>query len=388
MQVFKLCLKILKKNIRSLLIYIVLFLGISTIMASSASTEQNTDFSFTKSKARLAIISEESTPLTAGLQQELAKIAHLVALPDEIEALQDALYFRTVSYILRIPKGFSEKIMRGQPVKLHKTVIPNSYSNAYLDLSIDQYLNSARLYVEQIEDLSQEELVQFLQKDLAVETAVEIKTNDRQAAKQTYSQYFFNYLSYSLLSILILGLSALLLVFNNQDLQKRNACAPLSTANVNRQFVLAVLVFTVLTWLVMALLCLVFALKDGFTVNILYLLLNSFIFALCAASISYLIGTLVKSPNAIPAISNVVTLGLSFISGVFVPMELLGKQVLKFASFTPTYWYVTANNRLASLTKFNYTNLQPVFTSMLIQLGFALAFFAVALVLGKNRRLQ
>ena len=101
-------------------------------MASSASTEQNTDFSFTKSKARLAIISEESTPLTAGLQQELAKIAHLVALPDEIEALQDALYFRTVSYILRIPKGFSEKIMRGQPVKLHKTVIPNSYSNAYL----------------------------------------------------------------------------------------------------------------------------------------------------------------------------------------------------------------------------------------------------------------
>lgn len=387
MQVFELCLKILKKNIRSLLIYVVVFLGAAAIMASSATTEQVKDISFTKSKADIAFISEENTPLTTGLQQELAKIANFVELPNEIEALQDALYFRKVSYILRIPKGFSEKIMHGEHVQLQKTIVPNSYSTVYLDLSIDQYLNTARLYVEQIEDLSQEALVQYLKRDLAVETAVQVKA-DVKVAKQVYSNHFFNYLAYSLLSILILGLSALMLVFNNQDLQRRNACAPLSTANVNRQFVLAVLVFTVLTWLIMAMLCLAFTLKDGLTLNIFYLLLNSFVFALCAASISYLIGNLIKSPNSVPAISNVVTLGLSFISGVFVPLELLGSQVLKFASFTPTYWFVTANNRIASLTRFNYANLQPVFNSMLIQIGFALAFFAVALVLGKNRRLQ
>ena len=36
----------------------------------------------------------------------------------------------------------------------------------------------------------QEELVQFLQKDLAVETAVEIKTNDRQAAINSTANIF------------------------------------------------------------------------------------------------------------------------------------------------------------------------------------------------------
>lgn len=388
MQVFKLCLKILKKNILTLLIYVIVFLGVAAIMASSSASEQVKDASFKQSKANIALLCEENTPLTAGLKQELAKIAHFVELSDKTEALQDALYFRTVSYILRIPKGFSEKIMNGEQIQLQKTVIPNSFSNAYIDLTIDQYLNSARLYVEQIEDISQESLVQYLKQDLAANTAIELKINEKQAAHQSISNYFFNYLAFSILSILILGLSTLMLVFNNQDLQRRNACAPLSTTNFNRQFVLAVLVFTVLSWLIMAVLCLSFTLKYGININTFYLLLNSLVFATCAASIGYLIGNLVKSPNAIPAISNVITLGLSFISGVFVPIELLGSTVLKFASFTPTYWFVIANNHIASLTNFNYTSLQPVLASMLIQTGFAIAFFAAALVLGKHRRLQ
>ena len=58
--------------------------------------------------------------------------------------------FPEVSYILRVPEGFSERFMNGEQVQLEKTIVPDSFSNAYLDLKIDQYLNSARLYVEQM----------------------------------------------------------------------------------------------------------------------------------------------------------------------------------------------------------------------------------------------
>ena len=40
------------------------------------------------------------------LNRELSRVANFVELPDETEALQDALYFRTVTYILRVPEGF------------------------------------------------------------------------------------------------------------------------------------------------------------------------------------------------------------------------------------------------------------------------------------------
>jgi ABC-2 type transport system permease protein len=386
MQVFKLCLKILKKNIPSLSIYIVVFLGVAILMASFSTGEQHNNL-FSQSKTNLAFICEEDTPLIQGLKEELTKSANFIELPDETEALQDALYFRTVSYILRIPAGFSRSFMNGEDVQLEKTVVPNSFSNIYLDLSIDQYFNSARLYVEQMDNLSQESLVHHLKSDLSADTAVELKTNGDEPANHLFTHYFFNYLSYSLMAILILGMSALMLVFHDQDLQRRNNCSPLSAASFNRQFVLAVLVFTGLVWLIMVTLCLLFNLNNILNINTIYFVINSLVFAICAASISYLIGHLVNNANTIPAISNVVTMGLCFISGVFVPIELLGSTVQKIATFTPTYWFVAANNRIATITQFNYTNLQPVFTSMLIQLGFALAFFAIALVLGKKRRL-
>lgn len=388
MQVFKLCLKILRKNIPSMLIYIIIFLVISLILSSTMTNEQQQDTLFTQAKSNIAFISEENTPLINGFKQELGRVANFVELPDEHEALQDALYFRSVSYILRVPEGFTESFMQGENVQLEKTTVPNSISNTYIDLTIDKYFNTARLYVQQMENISQESLVRHLESDLAVGTSVELKTISDKPTNHTYANYYFNFLSYSLLSILILGMASLLLVFYNSDLKRRNACAPLSSGSVNLQFILAILVFTILSWLITIAVCLLFNFKNSLNMNTVYFIINSLAFAVCGAGISFLIGNLVKSPNAIPAISNVVTLGLCFISGVFVPMELLGTSVLKIASFTPTYWFVKANNQIAELTQFDLANLEPILSSMLIQLGFALAFFATALVINKKRRFQ
>lgn len=386
MQVFKLCLKILKKNLPSFCIYVVIFTGIATLMSMNMAREQN-DLVFTNSKVNLAFIAEENTPLVQGLKDELAKRASFVDLPDEKEALQDALFFRKVSYILRIPEGFSESFMQGGNVQLEKTVVPDSFSNTYLDLSIDQYFNAARLYTEQLENISQEELVQFLQADLNQTATVELQAGSALPVKRNFANQFFNYLAYSLMAILILGMSSLMLVFNQQGLRQRNACSPLSITAFNKQLILFALFFTVLTWAVMVTICLIISSRHSPGLTTVYFLLNSLVFSVCSASISYFIGLMVKKANVIPAISNVVTLGLSFISGVFVPMELLGEPVLKVASFTPTYWYVAANNQIANLNRFNLSTLQPVFNSLLVQLGFALAFFTVALTVAKKRKM-
>lgn len=88
-------------------------------------------------------------------------------------------------------------------MQLEKTIVPNSISNTYIDLSIDQYFNTARLYVQQMENISQESLVQYLKSDLAVGASVELKTVSVHPVNHNYANYYFNYLSYSLLSVLI-----------------------------------------------------------------------------------------------------------------------------------------------------------------------------------------
>ena len=75
MQVFKLCLRVLKKNIPSLLIYVVIFLAISLIMALAHTNEQE-DALFSPSKSNIAFLSAEETPLVRGLKEELGKVAN------------------------------------------------------------------------------------------------------------------------------------------------------------------------------------------------------------------------------------------------------------------------------------------------------------------------
>ena len=88
------------------------------------------------------------------------------------------------------------------------------------------------------------------------------------------------------------------------------------------------------------------------------------------------------------AAANVISLGCCFISGVFVPQEYLGDTVLSIAKFNPTYWYVKANDEISVLVNYNKENLMPIFISMLIVFGFAIAIYALTLVIIKQKRLS
>ncbi|MDF1495425.1 ABC transporter permease [Caproiciproducens sp. CPB-2] len=386
MPVFKLCMKIIQKNLSSMMIYVAVFLAVSTLLSLNSSKVRETGFS--QEKTDIAFLSEEDSPLIDGFQAELAKTASFVEVPDETEKLQDALFFRSVSYILRIPKGFTQSFMRGEDVRIEKTTVPNSVSNAYIDLNINQYFNTAALYVKTVPGITQEDLVRHLKADMEINTPVAMKADAQPDTDNGFSEYFFNYLAYALSSVLVLGVSAIMLVFNDRDLSRRNFCSPLSAGKINFQFILANLVFTVACWAVMVGFCFLLDYRNIMTRNTAYLVLNSFVFTLSMSGISFLIGNLLKERGAISAVCNVVSLGPCFISGVFVPQELLNSTVLKIASFTPTYWYVKANNRISSLASFSFSSLSEVYTAMLIEAGFAVAFFAVSMVVGKKKRMS
>jgi ABC-2 type transport system permease protein len=359
----------------------------SLVMSSSiAGAGQAENVSFTEKKVNVAFAGKEKSALIDGFKDELSKIANFVEIPDEYEALQDALYFRKVSYIIHVPEGFSEGFMRGENVRIEKTTVPDTADNVYVDLCIDKYFNTARLYVQNLKGISQELLVRYLKSDLTPAATVEMKIDGKENNNHTYANYYYNYLAYSLFSVIIFGMSIIILVFNNRDLKMRNNCSPLKTGSVNMQFILANLLFAVSAWFVMVLLCFLLNLKNSLSMNTVYFLLSSFVFVLCCCGLSFFIGNLVKSTGAISAVCNIVTLGFCFIGGVFVPQEFLGSFVLKIAGFTPTYWYIKANNEIAKLTEFGFRNVKPILSDLLIILGFGLAFFTAALVVVKKKR--
>lgn len=377
--------KIIKKNIPGLLIYILVFLGVSIIVSSTAANPQKAESNFMNKKADIAFISEENSPLVDGLRNELGKIANFIDLPDNKEALQDALFFRRVVYILHIPEGFTQKIMSGGEAYLEKTCVPDSASNAYIDLSVDKYLNAARFYVENMDNITQENLVEYLSDNLSKEAKVTMLPSPVKNGLNELA-YTYNYMAYSLSSVLILGMSAIIIALNNKDLRNRMSCSPVSETKTNLQLFLACLSFAGVSWLIQIILCFILDLNSVITMNTVFFIISSLVFTICGTAMGFLIGSIVKGSEAISAITNVVVLGSCFLSGVFVPAELLGKTTLKIASFTPVYWFVRANNQIAQLTRFDFSHLKPVVSDIAVIFCYALAFFALTLVIRKSRR--
>ena len=388
MQVYKAYFKIIKKNIGQLSIYLIIFLLFAIIFGKVSTSPKDTDFESTK--VNISIINkDENSKLISGLRDYLKENANIVDVGTSKEDLQDALFFREAEYIITIPKGFTKEILKGnKDINIEKTVIPNSTSEIYMDNLINRYLNTVKMYTSTIDNISQAKLVSNVNKDLSHTTDVKIKTYDNDYSNNASCANYYNFFAYSMFAVLILGISLVMISFNNKDLKRRNLASSLSMKNMNIQMVFANITYAVVVWFVMIIASFIMFKNYMFTINGLLSILNSFVFTLAALSISILISNLVTSRNALSAVVNVIALGSCFISGVFVPQQYLGDTVLSIAKFNPTYWYVKANDDIAILVNYSNENMRPIFMSMIIVLGFALAVYAVTLVVIKQKRLS
>lgn len=388
MQVYKAYFKIIKKNIGQLSIYLIIFLLFAIIFGKVSTSPKDTDFESTK--VNISIINkDENSKLISGLRDYLKENANIVDVGTSKEDLQDALFFREAEYIITIPKGFTKEILKGnKDINIEKTVIPNSTSEIYMDNLINRYLNTVKMYTSTIDNISQAKLVSNVNKDLSHTTDVKIKTYDNDYSNNASCANYYNFFAYSMFAVLILGISLVMISFNNKDLKRRNLASALSMKNMNIQMVFANITYALVVWFVMIIASFIMFKNYMFTINGLLSLLNSFVFTLAALIISILISNLVTSRNALSAVVNVIALGSCFISGVFVPQQYLGDTVLSIAKFNPTYWYVKANDDIAILVNYSNENMRPIFMSMIIVLGFALAVYAVTLVVIKQKRLS
>lgn len=383
MQVFKVYFQIIKKNIPMLMIYIVVFVGVS--MAFSASGQSTQVAEFTESKAPVAFINDDvDSTLIKGLVAYVGQKSRIVEVEDNQEALQDALFFRKAEYIIRIPAGFSESFMKGKPLALKETSIPNSTSGIYMEMVVNNFLSSAGHYVNYIDGITQEELIAKVTNDLARETEVVVSDYESGVANGSSMAYFFNFAAYPLTIILILGITSFMLVFNDSLKKKRTLCAPISHSRISLETLLANLAFTVIVWAIMFLASFMMLGRELLSLNGLLWGLNLFIIAVVGLSISFLVGSLIKNKNAQSAVANTASLGLAFLSGCFVPQALLNEAVLAVARFLPTYWYVRASDEIGKLKSFSWESLQPIVFSYLIQIGFAAALICFAIVITRQ----
>lgn len=384
MKVFKLYFKLLRKSIPTLLVYIGIFLLI-TIMFT-LSMKDTTSTIFEETKVRTAFINyDENSSLLREFKSYLGNSSEFIEIDEDIEGMQDALFFREVTYILTIPKGFTEDFLRGKDPSFKKYTVPDSATNHNVDMAVNNFLNTARVYRNNIENITEEALVEKITQDLDIQVNVDLYSGKVEKEDNSLQVFYYNYLVYAILSVLILGISSIMISFTDLDIRRRNYASPISLYSIQFQQILGHITFSLICVVLFAIIGSILNAQSPFEKTSMLFILNLTMFTLAALSIAYLVGSLTKSREITNGIANVLGLGMSFVSGVFVPMEFLGETTIQIAKFTPAYWYTTANSAIGNLSNFTWEHLLPIYSNMLIQLGFALAIFTISMVINKKK---
>lgn len=379
MIVFSTFWRIVKKYKGTILLYTVMLIMFGGINLTSNSTNDM----FTPTKPNIFIVNKDSNMgLTKNLINYLKKNTNVVSLEDDEEKINDALFYRDISYVIYIPKNYSKDVLDKKDVTID-IKSSKDYTSSLTEMMLDKYLNVQSNLVNITNN--QDELVNMINNTLDVNSEVVVSSKLDNSYLNRVSRYF-NFGSYSLLAVIIFIVTLVINSFKENTINKRIIVSSFNYKKHNSMLMLSSFVYSLIVWVLFSLLSVILLGKDMISLRGILYFVNTFMFVMPTLSFGILISTLVNNKDSIGGIVNVVGLGSAFLCGAFIPTEYLPKIVLSIAHLFPAYYFIDSNNLLSSMEIINFSNLIPVFINYFVLIIFMLIFIVVNNYVLKKKR--
>jgi|GEM_PF-5719460 len=388
MNIFKIYSKIVSKNYLTISIYI----GIATVIAVVAYgfPEAKNDAEFSMEKPKVTVINEDGDfDIIHGFQQSLQQYVEVVTLDYDV-SIEDALFYREVDYVIKIPVGFSEDIYAGIQGKLERLEGQDvsSYSGVYLDNVVSNYFDIWLAYEKLFPELPKEEILIYVMSDLRKEAEVIMLSSRSDRGVQKRMSGLFNMLSYACLTGVIVSVGVTMGAFSKKEIKWKLLYAPVNKLSFYSQMIIASLGLSTNIWGIGVIVSFAVFRRNMLSNLGLFLIGNYYIFSLCSLSIAFLVFHLLEERLLIIGAANFIAVGMSFLGGVMVPQDMFNNQAIAIGNFVPVYWYVKANNIARDAAEITVATLKEVSYPVLMQVGFTAAALSVALVIAKQKVME
>lgn len=379
MTVFKTFFRIVNKLKPTIILYTALLIIFGAVNMKTSDNNIN----FVNSKPDILIINQDvNKGLTKNLIDYMKKNSNIMKVENNEEKINDALFYREVSYVIYIPKDYRKNVLLGKNPKLDikKT---DEYDAHLSEMMLKRYIKLQNIYNK--EAGSEDELITLINDN--INDDVNIKITSKVDTSKTYNiVYYFNFASYSILAIIIYIVCLVLCSFKEESISKRINISSINYKSHNNKILLASIVFSSIVWLLFVIIGVTIVGDIMFSIRGLISIINSFIFTFCALTLSILISSLTNNKNAISGIVNVIALGSAFLCGAFVPAEYLPSSVLNFAHILPAYYYINSNDLLKNIDVINISSMQPIIINMIIIIIFSILFIILNNIVTRKKR--
>ena len=379
MTVFKTFFRIVNKLKPTIILYTALLIIFGAVNMKTSDNNIN----FVNSKPDILIINQDvNKGLTKNLIDYMKKNSNIMKVENNEEKINDALFYREVSYVIYIPKDYRKNVLLGKNPKLDikKT---DEYDAHLSEMMLKRYIKLQNIYNK--EAGSEDELITLINDN--INDDVNIKITSKVDTSKTYNiVYYFNFASYSILAIIIYIVCLVLCSFKEESISKRINISSINYKSHNNKILLASIVFSSIVWLLFVIIGVIVVGDIMFSLRGLISIINSFIFTFCALTLSILISSLTNNKNAISGIVNVIALGSAFLCGAFVPAEYLPSSVLNFAHILPAYYYINSNDLLKNIDVINISSMHPIIINMVIIIIFSILFIILNNLVTRKKR--
>lgn len=384
MQVFKNFFRLLKSYKGVIILYLSIFMGVAVILSDLQGSEEGTG-TFEANRLDIGIIDRDRGTFAKGFTEYFGKEHTITSLKDDEEVVINELYWRAQDYVLVIPEGFEESLKgNGKEMELNCMKVPGSFESGFFEAELSMYLSKLMGLMKNGETLSEAfHTMQEIQ-DAKAEVTMAGFVNENQGDRMTR---FFLYVPYLFITLCITGVGMVLLAFNQKEIKDRIECSSTTLAERIAGLTGGILVFGGLLYILTMLTAVILTkgdmLHDSRTP---YFMLNIFAMLLFCLSLGFFTGMVAKNSHAISGINNVISLGLCFIGGIFVPQELFGEGILKVAKFFPTYWYAKSNSLISGMSSMTDAMRKNLTQQIAVVFVYAVAIFAITTVVISCKR--
>ena len=393
MIVFKTFWRIMKRYWWIVFIYVAILTSLSVINLKTAPV---TDFVDTKPE--ITIVSQNPSdlttkPFTKNFLNYLSKNTKIIDLKES--ETTDALFYQKISMILYLPEDLESKIISGQKITLdyrtsgnYTAELSKNLIKRYFELQRTEIFESKNSSKEQSNILSEdsEKIISSLNQRLDQSPTVRLASKN--ATNLSKIAAFFNFASYTIMAIILYVTCFINASFNKSSVKKRTMVSSLHLKKYSFSLLLANSIFAFSVFVLLTTLSF-FVLGDiVLTPFFIFEILNILLYTLAALTLAELVSTFNLSRDAVSGVVNLLSLAPAFLSGAFVPTYFLPSFVLTIAHIFPTYWFIDTNNKITTMTEFNFSSFLTILPNLLVLVLFFIIFIVANLVLSKKKRIN
>ena len=346
------------------------------VIASLFSTLGGSD-TFESETLGITVVDASESETSAALIEYLSS-KHEVEVIDELDRtyLEEKVFLMEIHGAVIIDSNFENQVKTGEPA-VEIISDERAAASIQLDSEISKFLMFANAQFNAAGSLNAD----TLQTALTDTVDVELNGKGTSAVEENYTNAasYSNFAAYWLMLFIMLTVGNLMSEFNKPELQKRMISAPVSSTSSALQILGAQALVGIFSVLIMffGLVALYYDRLEG--MPLAHILLALILIMAFTLAMQYAINALTTNRFIVNGLTNLITLGLAFLSGIFIPIELFGSTAQHIAEFLPLYHYTQIY--AASDISWSESAL-----SISILLLYTLAFLIIGIIFNNQRK--